>query len=332
MSIVILMATMTVLTPSLADASTTSYNNFGLLNPTAISAHGRYVWVADEGSAGKGAKVVRVTASTGAHLAITSPLLPDPSYLISDGTYVWVVNRRHSATGASITRIDIATNKVTLVEKLPGVGFPVSLAIAGNYLWASGLTNDNALLRINRTTLSRTDVTSDLFIAGPVITADKRYVWVACSGGGPLGRASLARVSLATGAIKSVNSPYFNDPVTVTSTGTDVWMPASNHVVVKVDIATGEVSKVSSKSFVDSLWIASTHRFVYVLNLGGSTIGPYGALTRISEASNSLKVVESPSFTSPVGMAVLGSEVWVINSSYPNSGPTTKNLLVRVTF
>jgi hypothetical protein len=78
-------------------ASVVAYNNLGLVNPGAIAAHGKYVWIADRSVDGKNGlikngQVVRLDASTGAHLSVTSPLLNDPVALISDGSYVWVVN------------------------------------------------------------------------------------------------------------------------------------------------------------------------------------------------------------------------------------------------
>ena len=332
--IVLLASLMAVpITTSFAEASAESVvviNNLGLVDPVAITAHGKYVWIADLGGDGKNGQVVRVTASTGAHLSITSPLLNDPSDLISDGSYVWVVNGTHFVpANASISRIDIATNKVTLVRKLSSTGFP-SLAIAGRYLWVSGVSYP-ALLRINRTTLSTTKVTSKLFLGVGAIAADRHYLWVARDDGGPLGRGSLSRVSLATGAVKGVNSPFFNDPVTVTSNGAFVWMPASEHVVVKVDIANGKTVKVSSKSFSTSQWIESTPRDVYVLSEGGNPAGPGGTLTQIIAATYSVHVITSKLFTALRGLAVLGSHVWVINSLPTPNGPHTMNLLMRVT-
>lgn len=318
---------------SFAEASAESvaaFNHLGLVDPVAVAAEGKYVWIADLGEGGNSGQVVRVTASTGAHQSIKGPLVNRPSALISDGVHVWVVNGTHfSPSHAFISRIDIATNKVTLVRKLSSPGLP-SLAIAGQYLWVSGVSYP-ALLRINRTTLSTTKVTSDLFLGVGGITADRHYLWVARDDGGPLGRGSLSRVSLTTGAVTGVNSPYFNDPISVTSNGTSVWMPASNHVVVKVDIATGKTIKVSSKSFSTSLWIESTPRDVYVLSDGGNPAGPGGTLTQINVATNSVRVITSKLFTSLGGLAVLGSDVWVINSLPSPNGAHTMNLLMRVT-
>jgi hypothetical protein len=311
-------------------ASVVAYNNLGLLNPGAIAAHGKYVWVADRGVGGKRAEVVRVTASSGAHRSYSSPLLNEPVALTSDGTYVWVVNAAsQGATHGSISRIDIATNKVSSVTTVSGLSFLVSLAVAGPYLWAAGVS-DNGILRIDRATLAVRTISSTLFYPGAVLTADKKYVWVSSDGGGPLGRGSLARISVATNKVTGVNSPYFNDAVTVTSNGTSVWVPASNHVVVKVDIATSKAIKISSTSFSTSLWIESTPRYAYVLSDGGNPAGSGGTLSQINAVTNSVHVITSKSFPAPVGLAVLGSKVWIINSSLPPAGPTTKNLLVRV--
>jgi hypothetical protein len=339
LTIMLVVSVAVPIAPSVIGASTTSivaYSHLGLVDPVAICAHGKYVWIADLGAnESQHGQVVRVTASTGAHLSITSPLINHPSALISDGSYVWVVNGSHfSPSHPFISRIDIATNKVTLVRKLSSPGFLDSLAIAGRYLWVSGVAYP-ALLRINRTTLSTTKVTSDLFVGDETLAADRHYLWVASDAGGLLGRGSLVRLSLTTGDVKAVNSPFFNDAVTVTSNGTSVWMPASNHVVVKVDIATGKVIKVSSRSFSLSLWIASTKRDVYVMSVQDDLLaGPGGALTQINAATDSLRVITSKFLTSPKGLAVLGSHVWVISSSTLASGPTgpTENYaLVRIT-
>ena len=62
--------------------------------------------------------------------------------------------------------------------------------------------------------------------------------------------------------------------------------------------------------------------------------GPGGALTQINAATDSLRVITSKFLTSPKGLAVLGSHVWVISSSTLASGPTgpTENYaLVRIT-
>jgi hypothetical protein len=110
-------------------------------------------------------------------------------------------------------------------------------------------------------------------------------------------------------------------------------MPASNHVVVKVDIATNKVTTVSSKSFATSLWIGSSSRNVYVLSVYGDPSPPGGALTVIDDATNSLHVVTSKLLTDPMGLAVLGSHVWVISSSTLSSAtsPNPNFQLVRVT-
>lgn len=313
-----------------SSATVVAYNNLGLLNPGAIAAYEKYVWVADRGLGGKGAKVVRVTASSGAHLSVVSPLLDEPVTLTSDGTYVWVVNAAsQGATHGSIARIDIATNKVSFVAQVSGLSALVSLAVAGPYLWAAGVSN-NAVLRIDRTSLAVRTISSTLFYPGEALTADSKYIWVSSDGGGPLDRGSLARISTATNKVTAVNSPYFNDAVTVTSNGTYVWVPASNHVVVKVDIATSKAIKISSTSFSTSLWIESTPRYAYVLNDFGNPSGPGGTLSQINALTNSVRVITSKSFLSPMGLAILGSHVWILNSSLSAAVPATKNLLVRV--
>jgi hypothetical protein len=311
-----------------------AYNHLGLVDPVAITAHGKYLWIANLTDGNKKNYIVRVTASTGAHLSIGSPLFTRPWALISDGSYVWVVSGPNSSsTHASISRIDIATNKVSLVTNLHTLGFPVTLAIAGRDLWVAGVTN-GTLLRVNRSTLSTSIVSSALFGAGEVLTADKKYLWVASDSGGPLGRGSLARVSLSTGAIKGINSPYFNDPVTVTSNGTSVWLPASNHVVTKVEIATSKVTKVSSKSFNTPLWSGSTAQDAYMLSDSGEYPVAGGDLTQINSSTNSIDAITSKLIVSPLGLAILGPNVWIINTpafSHTTATFSTKNLLVRVT-
>jgi hypothetical protein len=319
---------------SSAGTSSTSvevFNHLGLQFPVAIAGHGKYLWIADLLSHNANGQVVRVNARTGAHLSITSPLIKHPTALISDGTYVWIVNGNHfSPLDPTISRIDIATNKVRLVAKLPSPGFGVTLTIAGRYLWVAGITN-GSLLRINRSTLSMTKVASKHFHSVGVLTSDKNYLWVACSGGGPLERGSLARVSLRTGVVQQVDSPYFNEPSAVTSNGTSVWMPASNHVVVKVNIATNGVTKISSKSFEAVIGIGSTPRNVYVLSEYGNVSTGGGNLTQINAATNATKDYPSKYFLRPKGLALLGSHLWVIGTSGNPLKPITHGQLIRVT-
>ena len=335
MTLTLSVALATFVAPSLADASSRSivaFNDIGLAYPYAITAHGQYVWIGNSLGGGKSSQVIRVNARTGAHLTINSPLLTDPYGLVSDGTYVWVENAASFATSrGNISRIDIATGKVTLVRSLSE---QVDLAVAGPYLWAVNGAN-GTLLRINKTTLAATTISSPLLDEASAVTADKHYLWVARDGGGPLDRGSLTKISLATGAITAINSPYFNDAVTVTSNGGFVWMPASNHVVVKVDIATGKVIKVSSKSFSVSLAITSTSRYTYVASESGN---PHPGqdhsdadISQIDDATSSVRVITSKFITSPTEIAVLGSHVWVVNQSSALPGTTAKNLLVRVT-
>lgn len=325
----------TVIDSSSASASNPSvvaFNGVGLVYPFAIAAHGKYIWIGNSLGGGKSAQVVRVDARTGAHVAITSPLITDPYALVSDGTYVWVDDlKSFGASSGTLSRIDIATGKVTLVRRLAEASH---LAVGGPYLWVANGAN-GTLLRINRTTLATTTIRSSLLDEASAITADAHYLWVARLDGGPLHRGSLTRVSLATGAISAINSPYFNDAVTVTSNGRFVWMPASNHVVVKIDIATDTVTKVSSKSFSTSLAIASSSRYTYVASEGGNP-NPnedksYADLSQIDDATSSIRVITSKLITGPTGIAVLGSHVWIINQSLAAPGTRAKNLLVRVT-
>lgn len=324
----------TFMTPSFAGAASTSvvaFNNVGLSDPISIAAHGQYVWIGDRSGGSDDSQVVRVNAHTGAHLSITSPLIDLPWALVSDGTYVWVENGGYpGSTRGSISRIDIATNKVSLVTRISS---QVTLAIGGPYLWVAN-SEAGSLLRVNRTTLAITTITSPLLFQASALCADKHYLWVARDGGGSLYRGSLTRVSLTTGTVKGINSPYFNDPVTVTSNGTFVWMPASNHVVVKVDIATSKVIKISSKSFDTSLASASTSRYAYIASVDGNTHpngGDNGAITQIGAKSNSLHVITSTHLTDPYAEAILGSAVWVIDTPLGLPNSRTKNLLLRVT-
>ena len=122
-------------TPSLAgesDASVTVLNHQGLVDPSGIAAHGKYVWVSQLRGGGENGEVVRVNALSDAHVSITSPLINHPWNLVSDGSYVWVVNRAKGPTGtAFISRIDIATNTVSFVTGVTSVN---SLAIGGDYV------------------------------------------------------------------------------------------------------------------------------------------------------------------------------------------------------
>lgn len=332
----VLAAALTPLVTSGASASSgtvTAYNHMGLKDPTAISAHGKYVWVADRSGTSANGQVVRVNAATGAHLSITSPLITQPSEIVSDGSYVWVVNATsQNAQGVvpgSLVRIDIKNGKVSFVTHLSFTDSPSELAIGGKYLWLIDDVNWS-LLSVNRATLAVTSRTSDLFSVASALSADSRYLWIARDVGGPLGRGSLTRLTLATGALHAVNSPYFNDAVTITSNGKYVWMPASNHVIVRVTIATNKVIKISSKSFDTSLSIGSSAKYAYVASVSGDPNGHGGAVTQVGAGTNSVHVITNRVLTSPVDIAVLGSSVWAINSSFFTPGHASTDLLVRI--
>ncbi len=212
--------------------------NFSGDDDEAISSDGTDVWVVNEPNH----SVTELSASTGALVQViqgSNGSLNAPVAISSDGTNVWVADPYR--TGDSVTELS-ACGAVEQVIPIPGSQRLDAISSDGTNVWvADAFGNSVTELSASSGAVLQTLSGSSYGFDGPdAISSDGTNVWVAnydFDSVTELGD-SVTELSASTGALVQVIQgsvsldPFnvFNDPVAISSDGTNVWFasPGNN--------------------------------------------------------------------------------------------------------
>src|SRR5580704_10880317 len=112
----------------------TSASSTRFVNPVAITAHGKYIWVADDsGGAQHHGSLYRIDIANGQTLPIFSSLFDSPLWIYTNGVDVWIANQ-FGSPAHSLLKLNIATNQLSRVAS-KGVNGPSYMTSHGKYLW-----------------------------------------------------------------------------------------------------------------------------------------------------------------------------------------------------
>jgi hypothetical protein len=275
-------------------------------NPVAVFAHGKYLWVADNGGGAQhhGA-IYRIDIATGKTVPIFSSLFDDPLWIFSDGTDLWIANQYGGAItngnwSGSLLKLNIATNKLSKVVN-KAIDGPTHMTSDGKYLWF--MNAGSVLMRMNIATGAFTANNSPVTAGEGVITSDKNYVWV--------GGARLLRISKATNKIKVIDPNRLTDINELDSTGTHLWVQWGNRHLVDLNIATGAIKSFYNPMFEFNYGIATNGHDVWMTDSYNRTVLQFDATTgKVMEIDSPIySTLSNPS--SLFAITSEGKHLWV---------------------
>jgi sugar lactone lactonase YvrE len=290
-------------TPVVTPASAQLY-----FSPVAVVAHGKYVWVADNGGGAQhhGA-IYRIDIATGKTVPIFSPLLDDPMSIFSDGTDLWIANGEggtiyNGAWSGTLLKLNIATSTLSQVVS-KAVRGPKEMTSNGRYLWILNGDGGSQLTRMNIATGEFTTNDSLVTAGEGTITSDKTYVWV--------GGARLLRISKATDKIKVIDPKRLTDIQALVSDGTHLWVRWGNRDLVEMDIATGTIKSIYNPMFESAPNITTNGRYLWMSDSYDKTVLQFDATTGKVTEINSPAYSSRRTAQSVYAVTSEGTTVWV---------------------
>jgi len=292
----------------------------GVVTPRGITAQGKYVWISDIGNSGRGAKVVRLDASTGATRDASSPFISLPFDVVASRRYAWVMNNtlgkpqqwsllRINASTLAVVRVQLPT---AAPDSLGYVGDPILLA--GHYVW---IPCDHGIMRVNTSTLATTKITSPLIFGTPMnVVADSRYLWMNPPGTAGFDQKFLVRVSVDTGAVTKESFPGLGFAYPIGDDGTNVWLMDKKGIqrvnVTNDRVMTIALPKEAQISIPSTGPSAVANGAIYFC--ADATGRPRSGLVRIGITSGLATVVSSAQFDFPNDVTAANGIVWVVNT------------------
>jgi streptogramin lyase len=311
----------------------------GVQIPRGLAAQGKYVWITDIGNDGRGARIIRIDATTGAEKIITGPLVTLPSEIVVSRRYAWVMNAelstwsllRINTTNLTVRRIEIPGTPATGVAYSDG-----PIILADGYVWIPG---SRGLFRVNTTTLKASTIASPLIGALIGEASDSRSLWLnAPYGGNDSGVTPtyFVRVSLHTGIVTKVNFPGVEGGDPIGDDGTDLWV-ANSKGIQKINPINGRVAtfkvpvgaQITAQATGPSALANGGIYFCAGLPARNRT-----GVVRVELSSGRATVLSSLLLFDPSIIASANGVVWVVNSPTQPSfkDQSRRPTLVRVSW
>ncbi len=271
-------------------------------NPVAITAHGKYVWVADDsGGAQHHGALYRIDIANGQTLPIINSLFDSPLWMYTNGVDIWIANQ-FGNPAHSLLQLNIATNQLSRVAS-KGVNGPVDMTSQGKYLWLLNANGGSSVTRMNIATGAFTTNDAVVTAGENSITSDKSYVWVA--------GARLLRISEATNKVKVIEPNHFTNTSEIVSYGNDLWFRSGNRHLIEMDKTSGKIRSFYNPAFEFSLNLTTNGHFVWMADSENRSVVQFNAATgKVTE-------INSPDFLSrtvqltPFSITSEGTNVWV---------------------
>jgi streptogramin lyase len=321
----------------------TPYSQTGVVNPYGLAAAGNFVWIADIGNDGHGAKVVRLDAQTGATQVVRGSSLTFPTKVVASPRYAWVMDQKLRTQTWSLVRIN-ASNLTVRHIAIPGAGsagigyLGGPILLAGDSVWIPGA---RGLLRVNTTTLRASEISSPLILGAQLsVVADRQFLWMNASYAHvnqPNGPAPsfFVRVSLRTGAVTKVSFPGVKGGFPIGDDGTNLWIENASGMV-RLDPAAGRFVSFAVPSDAQIVLQSTGPSAVAAGDLyltAGLTAQQRLAVVSFNIASGAATVLRSPLLYRPTFAASADGVLWIANQTELSAKglPKQQPVLVRIT-
>jgi hypothetical protein len=306
----------------------TAYAHTDVQTPRGLAAQGKYIWITDVNNDGRGARIFRIDATTGAEKVITNALITLPSEIVASRRYAWVMNEKlnSGASRWSLLRVNTTTLAVQRIEipstPVTGVAYASGpIVLANGYVWIPG---SRGVFRVNTTTLKASTITSPLIGALIGVAADSHYLWLNAWPNGDDSRVTqtyFVRVSLTSGMVTKANFPGVKGGDPIGDDGTNLWV-ANSKGIQRINPTNGRVTTVDVPKAAQ---ITSTTTGPSAIANGGIYFDAgLPALNRtgvvgVGIVSGIATVLSSPLLYDPSFMASANGVVWIVNATTQSS-------------